>query len=386
MQRFSNACKLFTFTLVTLLPFLVPFDAYRNVDMQGVIVLIAGFAGMAALLTGGVRVDLNKYSRSLIGLYCIAAVAGLAFGPHNGYSILGSPYSRMGSLGLISAVMCGIVLQQIRAAELARYMYGCISILAIVSMPYTLVRAGSLHRFSGLIAQADIFGALLGCGLLIGLYLWDKSWHRNFVISMQAYLFILLILTGTRATLVLALLLGMAWIIHASTNRVRMLFFCSGCIVLLTLGLHFIVPNRLTDASYASQSIGYRLALQKAGIQASAQKPVFGYGAGNLADALACSKLQASSLVKTCHDRYFFNSSHNIFIDRFLGIGVVGGLSFVLTVVLAVVTAIYVKRDVRIYAYVLLFVSLYYLTNVTNVVLEVLLWTGVLQCLRTNRA
>jgi O-antigen ligase len=89
--------------------------------------------------------------------------------------------------------------------------------------------------------------------------------------------------------------------------------------------------------------------------------------------------LQSPALQKTCHQGYFFNSSHNIFIDRFLAVGWLGGLAFLALAVLAIYKALRAQPEVRIVGWALLLIACYYLTNVTNVTLELLLWVLILR-------
>jgi O-antigen ligase len=148
--------------------------------------------------------------------------------------------------------------------------------------------------------------------------------------------------------------------------------------------LHYVAPGRLTNAGYAEQSIHYRLSLQDYALKASGRKPFLGYGPGNLADALRCPWLPAGPLQTTCHQGYFFNSSHNIFIDRILAIGWLGGLAYLGIVILAIYRGIRSKKEVRSMGYGLLLIGCYYLTNVTSLTLELLLWVLVVQCLSVS--
>lgn len=384
--RFQNLVTLSACILIGLLPFLVPFEPNRNVDMQGLILLIAGTLSWCALAYG-YRTTFRNFSSAtklLIGLYatcCLASLALARFGP---YAFVGSPYIRLGSPGLLACVGCGLILSRLKPADLISYLYAIISLLAAVSVPYSLFESGTLVRIGGLASQADVFGVLLGCGLLLGLVTLKKipRW-RNYLLINQVFLSVLLILTGTRAAIILMLVLVVAWQLQNNRSKfIKWLPIYVVTMIVFVVSLSNFAPNRLTDSSYAKESIGYRRDLQFTALRGSLDKPVFGYGAGNLADALSCDKLTQKSLRDSCDDGYFFNSSHDIFIDRALGIGWPGAIAYLSIILLAIYHGLHAKSEVRIFGYLTLLISLYYLTNITSVVLELLLWVVLIQCLK----
>ena len=83
----------------------------------------------------------------------------------------------------------------------------------------------------------------------------------------------------------------------------------------------------------------------------------------------------------TCRQGYFFNSSHNIFIDRVLAIGWLGGLAFLAIVMLAIYRGLRGKQELWVLGYAVALIGFYYLTNVTSVTLELLLWVLLMRCL-----
>lgn len=384
--RFQDLVTRSACLLIGLLPFLVPFDPNRNVDMQGLILLIAGALSWCALAYSYRTIfkDFSSLTKLLIGLYATCCLVSLALAHAGPYAFVGSPYIRLGSPGLLACVGCGLVLLRLKPADLIGYLYAIISLLAAVSVPYALFESGTLVRIGGLVSQADVFGALLGCGLLLGLVvLKNITRWRNYLLINQAFLSILLILTGTRAAIILTLVLAAAWQLQDNRSKfMKWLPVYLAVLIVFVASLSYLAPSRLTDSSYAKQSIGYRRDLQFAALRASLDKPLFGYGAGNLADALSCDKLTQKSLRASCDDGYFFNSSHDIFIDRALGIGWPGAIAYISIIVLAIYHGLRAKPEVRIFGYLTLLISLYYLTNVTSVVLELLLWIVLLRCLK----
>jgi O-antigen ligase len=242
-------------------------------------------------------------------------------------------------------------------------------------------------RTGGLFSQADILACFLGCGLLLGwqmLAVYPK--RKNVITAVQVLMAAVLLATQTRTVIILVTVLSFIWLARHWHKRMMRPLVVSLLIVigLLAVWSH-LAPNRLTDRAYASQSVQYRLTLQHYALRAAAHEPFHGYGPGNLADALPCSQLRDTALQKTCDEGYFFNSSHNIFLDRVLAIGWPGALAFLGLVILALYRNLRGGQARQIWGYTLLLISGYYLTNVTGVTLELLFWVVLFQCLALSR-
>ena len=382
-RRLAKLAANLSIVFVCSLPFLVPFSPDRNIDLQGLLLIVAGaFAGLS-LAAKPLR-PIPKAILVCIGLFVLSCVLSLFVNPHKDYGLFGAPYVRLGTLGLLSCIVCALVIvQQFRLRQIIVCLYGGICVLALVSLPYNLLKFHTAQRIGGLFAQADIMACFLGVGLLLGLYVLRQypAWRLRLLI-LQLMLFSLLLLTQTRAVLVLVIGLGLAWLLTTSEpKQSKRTIGYVFAVALVLLALLPILPQRVSSLPYASTSISYRLALQKSALGSSWHRPVLGYGPGNLADALACSKLHDGALQKTCSQHYFFNSSHNIFIDRVLAIGWLGGLSFLTLVILAITMALRKGGECRIIGFAALLVTGYYLTNITSVTLELLFWVLLLGCL-----
>jgi O-antigen ligase len=194
----------------------------------------------------------------------------------------------------------------------------------------------------------------------------------------------LIVLTALSGTRVVIFLLGVFIIIKAYrslSNPKQTLWHV--CLAFLLIGSFIVImPARYMDSSDTAASISYRSELQTAALSASLKEPLLGYGPGNLADALNCNKLTASPLQESCDDGFFFNSSHNIFLDRVLMIGWPGGIAFMAFVLFAIFRS-FTKPETRSFALAALLISMYYVTNVTSVSLELLLWVLLVACLMT---
>ena len=384
--RASKLCSKITYTLTVCLPFFLLFDSSRNIDAQGLLLLVlGGFAWTALLLN---RDWLNKISRlekGLIAIFMISCMLSAALAPHKSYGLLGAPHLRLGALGLIGCVGAGALMRNLTRRQFVHYIYVCILVISLVSVPFSASKFHSLGRIGGVFAQADIMACFVGCGLLLGfeiLKLYPAK--RNVILGSQFLLLALLILTETRSVIILVAILALLWSLQQKTITIRRAtMYCLTFVILLSL-MHTLLPNRLTDTAYASASTTYRLSLQSYALHASTTQPLWGYGPGNLADALACPKLVSPALITTCKQGYFFNSSHNIFIDRVLALGWLGGLSYLLLVALAIYRALRSEQD-KIFGFALVLITGYYFTNVTSLTLELLVWLLIMRCLMQGR-
>lgn len=368
------------------LPFLVPFDTFRNVELQGLLLIISGgFAWCALILRyREILKSLDWLNQVLLGTFSASCLISLLVNPHLGYGFFGAPYIRLGAAGLLSCVGIGMLLTTAPRQQLLTWLYAMILGLSAVSVPYSWWHFHSLLRIGGVFSQADVFACFIGCGLLLGLeMLRSYPRHRHTLMSIQVFWIVLLLLSQTRAVLLLVIILCLLWEFHyRGSKALKPVMLYSATALLLLGGLYYFAPDRLTNTAYASESIHYRLVLQGYALKASEQKPVLGYGPGNLADALPCSRLLAKPLQTTCQQGYFFNSSHNIFIDRVLAIGWLGGLAFLAIALLAVYKGLSSGPGALIFGYVIMLIGGYYFTNITSITLELLLWVLMLQCLR----
>lgn len=386
-NRYWRICANISLILCLSLPLLIPFGADKNIEMQGLILIVAGiFAWLSLLPTIGQSLKIiGIFEKSLLFIFILSLILSLVVTPNLGYNFFGAPHIRLGVAGLLACIGCGLLVQRIRHKQLISSLYVLIVGATLISYPYCLIRHVPLTRFGGIFAQPDILGVFLGCGILIGAYMSLQAEYRRFrlyITLSQIILFGSLLLTQTRAAILLVVVLLVFW--YTLHNKKISIIHFIGCLVfagLLLVAGNSLVPSRLKDLSYVSTSANYRLLLQVEALSASWNRPVFGYGPGNLADALDCQRLSASQLQETCSEGYFFNSSHNIYLDRILAFGWIGGLAFLLLVATAVFRGLQGGSKVQIYAFCLMLVALYYFTNVTGIILELLLWIFIFRCL-----
>jgi O-antigen ligase len=373
-QKLSHFLELNVVALSAILPFIVPFSPGRNVVAQGLLILLIGFFAWALVYLNQNALSIkNSKLKWVIAIYIAACGLSLIFNPHKGYDLLGSPYIRLGSLGLVACLGLGLSARSLSLRKLIAGLYALTVLIAITALPYSAFRLHNLARLGGVFDQADILAVFTGVGLLLGLQVYkDFTRYRKYIIFTQALLLIVLVLSGTRSILLILLILTPIWLHFNFKNLKTSQWLTYLVVVVLAFAaLSVFYHGRLNNADYAGQSISYRYDLQKSGARAVKEKPIFGYGPGNLADGLSCKKLEAKPLLKTCNSGYFFNSSHNIFLDRFIGLGLIGGAVYLVMVILLLKSAFSIGHH-SVLAYASLLVVIYYITNVTSVCLEAL--------------
>lgn len=367
-----------TAMLALALPLLVPFSVHRSIDMQACIVWALGVIAWVILFWQRQRLkDMRSWLWWPVGLYGLSCIATLWV--HTGIDDLaGMNGSRLGVLTLLACIGCGLIVRQVPAKRLAQGIYASSVALAAVTIPYSLLISGNLSRTGGVFHQADFLAMWLVCGCIVGYGLWPKKTAYRALMTLSQLLVIgVILLTQTRAALLLLVVLSICIAIRELHARWRIMAIVLVLITAVLIGsvLHMTAPhNRILDRGYSSESLRYRASLQSYGVRAVRHQPMVGYGPGGIQNALSCLTFHDRALQETCRQGYYFDSSHDIFLDRFIALGIVGGLAFLVTVIGLLWAGIRSAGTSRYFWYAALAICLYYLTNVTSVGIELLLW------------
>ncbi len=365
--------------LTCLVPFLVPFTLGRNIDTQASAIILTGVLAWVGIVSGWRRPSwrLPQSVQLLLGLYVGFCVISLLAHPSI-TNLYGSTLIRLGTLALLACVGSGLLLTGIETKRLLAWLYVSIATLAFITLPFTLLTAHQLVRLGGVFHQADILAAFMACGLILGIAMWQQfPNHRVLIAAGQLMLASILLLSQTRAIILILTLVLLLVVLQRPISWRRRGIECFAILLTLIVGIvasQAVLPHRITDSHFAVESTQYRLSLQSFGVRATSHQPIWGYGAGSIPIALACPTLHNTALQATCHDGYYFDSSHNVFLDRVLISGFVGGIAFAGFVLVALYRGLRHSGPERYFSYCALLISLYYLTNVTNVELELLLW------------
>jgi O-antigen ligase len=306
---------------------------------------------------------------------------GLAvIGTHSKIALLGTNYSDVGVFVLLGCVGIGLVASTLPLKSVIKGVYGAALVLAVTAPLYDYWKYGSFSgRLQGIIGQSNVMAAWLGVGFLLGLYLLaqKRSTKQKVLLAVsQAALLAALFQTETRAALLLTLLLtGVYVIANQKYWRTIVTGVLPGLALIIILFFVVKVP-RLSDARYATSSVTYRIELQTMAVKSLRHTPAWGIGPGNEPHTLSCNAMQSyGQLNKTCQQGYTFTSSHNIFLDRFIQLGWLSGLAYLAIFITGAVIGLRSKQCTKqILGFSLLLIGLYYLTNVTKIELELLVW------------
>ncbi len=366
-------------TLLCLVCFIVLAAPFRsqslNTDMKLWLLAFAGCLSLSYIIAyekDKVQ-KLPSFVKILIVIYSIGLFTSvLAWRHHSIEGLLGVTNYRLGLISLLSCAVIGLTINILEGDKLIRWLYYSGFALAVMSPLYYLFHHTA--RLGGPIDQPDILAAYLGAIFIIGFTKIRFTKSKFAWIAMQSTLLLAIILTQTRAVLLLiGLWLAYQALAHANQKgRQWLVYLCLG--VVLILGISRI--GRLNDMRYLKVSTAYRLNLQQEGVRALATMPPWGYGLGNLyGTALFCNNLHYQPLLQTCNEGVGFASTHNILLDRLLETGWLGGIAYMAFFGYCLV--IYLRQGQRHIPPVFwaeLMLVIYFLTNVTSLELELLFW------------
>jgi O-antigen ligase len=383
------------------LPFLVLLSVRQDIDMRAALVTLLGVLSWSILVTVSRHAAVPKLQPLSAGLLCVYmgfCILSLLV-HHSGANLFGSPLVRLGTLVLVSNIGCGLLLNVVPPRKLLLWLYLTSIGIVLVSIPYTVITLHHLSRLSGVFQQADVLAAWIAVGFIFGVHMWHLYPNRRLLISVgQVLLAVALVLTQTRAVIFLLAAVLLLIVVRqnapAKTKLAGIAAITASLGILIVAG-HYMLPTMLSDPKNVTSSISYRLDLQTAAMKSTLRQPIWGNGAGSVGAALKCPTLKASALQHTCREGYYFDSSHNVFLDRILEFGYVGGLAYAAFAAVSVYKGL--SRTIsragaraeteteteQIFSYAALLLCLYYFTNVTNVEIELLL---TILLLRTYRA
>ena len=374
--------------LTCLTPFLVPFSLAQNIDLQALVLIMTGGVAWYDVWRSRRHYPLPRWPSIAIATYLFFCALSLIIHP-SFLNVFGTKLVRLGTLELVACVGCGMTLRKLTATKVSVWFYVTSVLLAITTLPFHFFTTGHLTRLGGVFHQADILAVWMAIGFILGLSLWKPHVRQRVYIAIgQVLLATILLLSQTRAIIAILILIIFIMILRSSMNwrkHVIVGILALACIAVGVIDTKAISPSRITDVSFAGESITYRLSLQSFAVKALINNPLWGYGAGSLPLVLACPTLHNAALQATCHEGHYFDSSHNIFLDRFLAFGWLGGLAFATLVIMTLIKGLRNVGFERYFAYCVLLISLYYFTNVTSMTVELLLWVFMLRVWKPHK-
>ena len=369
--------------LLCLAPFLAPSTLAWNIQLQAVMVTLMGLVAWTALPYSAVLKKLPRVGHILLIGYLVGCGLSLLSGSVV-RNIFGETLQHLGIPVLVACVGCGLLLSRLEASRLVRWLYGTCLALALTALPDIFSLMHSARRVSGIFHQPDFLAVFLALGLLLGIGLWQLHPRlRRQIVIAQAVLLLVLLLTQSRAVILLLVILVIGMLCRSRLPwrcRALVSLLIVGSLALASTATQTVLNNRLSDAGFAGQSLHYRVELVAYGLRASSHRPL-GYGAGGISTALNCPSLRASrELSLTCRQGYYFTSSHNVFIDRLLAVGWIGGVAFAGFVGWALWRGRGQRQPADIVLwYGALLLAAYCCTNITNLEIELVLWVCLLR-------
>lgn len=373
-----------SFILAGCLVYLVPFDSGRNIDLQSRVILLAGLLSSTVLVFTyrQLQTSLTRVVWLLLFVIIATLLISSFISPEIKLNFFGLPYVGVGAFSVIASLAFALHFNLYSSyRQSVATLYVAIVAVSAISIPYALLNQTVSGRLGGVFMQPDIMACIVGCGLLFGVQI--LSWNyisKNYLYIAQLFLAVTLLVTETRAVIYsIIVFFGIYAVRKCSTRQLYAMIISA---VLAVVVIQQYVPSRLVDVKYVTDSVAYRLSLQEVGLIAAFDRPFIGSGIGSVPSILDCSNLQAESLQMTCSEGYYFNSTHNIFLDRILAAGMIGGICIILLNIYAIAYSF--SRKKYVFCSTLALITVYYLTNVHNATLDLLYWIILVACLRTT--
>lgn len=219
-------------------------------------------------------------------------------------------------------------------------------------------------RIYGAMPHPNIFGGLLLCGLLLGIYLYITTKKSTvithiFLLANIALTTAAIILTFSRITWITSIVSIFALLIfifkaqHYNTRKLLAPSLLILATVLLLFGtLHHVLFSRVThDTTYSHNSISDRHLYIRHATQVIAKNPILGTGLNNYTNTVFDVNNRKYSI-------WHYQPVHNIYMLILAEIGIVGLILFIIFLIF-VFHKIYVQRkNVTIANYVFLIVTI----------------------------
>ena len=247
---------------------------------------------------------------------------------------------------------------------------------ALLSLLYGAPEILEGGRLGGLVAQPNVLAIMLGSGLIAGLYTKEPmriGWRFFGVLSITLAIF----LTQTRGVIVMVPLIVMPFAFMHTTIKRQYLVGLATLIVVISC----IAAPRLANIDRLTYGVTYRYDLASYSTRYLQVMPPWGFGPGGLSNVVGefyelPPSLEATILV----DQKTPESSHIIFIDRFIEYGWLGGVSYLVVVGLFIAQAYKKRQDdlVKVLAAIGLFVLVQQMITVPRFHTELIAWVTML--------
>ncbi len=292
-------------------------------------------------------------------------------------ALIGNPLVHPGVLSLCSSVAVGLLITTFDKDQLFRYTYNIIVGWGAINFLFWVVGGGDT-RLGFLDSQVIYAAFLFAIGIILGCWhFMHQTLPRRYVVSSSLFLLLCLLLSQTRAAIILlAIYLLFTYRAALIPKRKAVAGIAVG-VVVIVIGFSSYF-SRLIDYSYMAESVTYRASLIGASLPASPSQLLIGGGIGSIEDNIHAKGQQFPALAEDIKDGIIFESSHNYYADILVERGAIVLILFLL---LLVVTLRHYKRSGRhspLIWSVVVFSLVYLLVNNINIQMELILWVGIL--------
>ena len=370
-------------------------DVYIHIDYKAY--LLWGLGGAGLLLSTTHRVlrkgrVLHGWFLLLLVLYVLNVGLSSYLSLAQKHSLLGGEAYRVGALSIWASIFLGHALsnQRIPLLELLYFQAVALACVALVVDGPSVLQG---YRLKAPIFQANALGSCLAVGCIIGIYTpYKKSkWFT------QPLLLVCVLFTQSRGTVVLLSLFVGIWLFsfrqvvwHSLKRLVKRTWFWSlPLLVVGVIGVGYLTQgfwSRLSIGGALPNSIFYRWELQKHGFKLLSILPWAGWGPDMIYEIFGAFFPLPYSIQQTLSEGTFIDSTHNVFLDKFLELGWFGGFAYMTLVGSAIVKGFRSQKypGTRGLLMVVLFITIRHCWSVTTLELECLYWIGLFALFRTN--
>jgi hypothetical protein len=277
----------------------------------------------------------------IVGLFVYALISTLLLGGQAYATLFAPDQIWTGVLSLLSIVLLAWLAAPRINKRTLRYLFWSMAAVALISLISSLPSIAEGQRLAGIVLQPNILAIILGCGYIAGLYAKGYQ-HSRLRAAGLLVVVIAILLTQTRAVILLLPAIAAPLLLRLPTSRRKYAWLALAAAVVCAA----LIAPRITSLDRLAYGVTYRYDLAAYGVQNMTVMPPWGFGP----DALSTVSgdyfpLPASLQATTVTDQKLLESTHVVVIDRFLEYGWLGGLSYLLLIVLFIVQGVKKRHD-----------------------------------------
>ncbi len=332
-------------------------DPFINLDIKAIFLWILGGVIGVFVIFEIIKIKNSKVNpfSILITVYSIIAIISAIFSVNVQNSITGGWSYRIGLLSILAFIFCANFIKKIESQFILKTAFISSLCIAVYSVFTSIPLLKSGARLIGPVYQSNVLAVILGIGIISAFSLYKNSKTLNNIIIFlgQLFLFLAIFLTKSRLILALVVLSVVAVILLITIKNLKKeksilskiknlskfkllaiilstLLIASGFLYFANLNSSF---SRLFNIQLLNNGISYRVHLQEYGVKLLKHTPIFGWGE----DSIIFVYDKFEDLPKDIKSSYedenqHVDSTHNVFLDKFLELGYFGGIAYLLLI------------------------------------------------------